>query len=211
MQVYRNNNIIVRTIEEKDRNNYLKLFDSEDFGCIGINWDQKTSLSEVNEMLTLIINKEDISEEVLILEDENQFIGFITIGRPIKNQYHIGSLAVKQEKRKQGYGTLLLDIVKELAKKDNCYVKLECINGAYKYFEKQGFQHTEKTNFIYRNKNDQIRKSSIQSNSISSIFVDYSIIEEEKNKLYKQQLKKESESFQKFLKSPFYKDFFDIS
>ena len=78
MQVYRNNNIIVRTIEEKDRNNYLKLFDSEDFGCIGINCDQKPSLSEVNEMLTLIINKEDISEEVLILEDENQFIGFIT-------------------------------------------------------------------------------------------------------------------------------------
>ena len=34
---------------------------------------------------------------------------------------------------------------------------------------------------------------------------------EEKNKLYKQQLKKESESFQKFLKSLFYKDFFDIS
>lgn len=200
MEVYKNGNILIRTIEEKDRNNYLRLFDEEDFGCVGINWDQKPSLSAINEMITQIIDKEDISEEILILEDNNQFIGFITVDRPSKDQYHIGSVAVRKEKRKQGYGTLLLDTVKELAQKDNCYVTLECINESYRYFQKQGFQNLKWSNFIYT-KSEQTRKTNIQSNFINRIFVDYSIIEEERNKKYKQKLEKEQERFQKFLKS----------
>ena len=35
------NNIIIRPIEEKDKPNYLRLFNEETFGCIGTNETQK--------------------------------------------------------------------------------------------------------------------------------------------------------------------------
>ncbi len=39
MIIYQDSNIMVRTIEKMDCQNYLQLFDEEDFGCIGINKD----------------------------------------------------------------------------------------------------------------------------------------------------------------------------
>lgn len=40
------NNIIIRSIEDKDKINYLKLFNEETFGCIGTNETQKPSIYE---------------------------------------------------------------------------------------------------------------------------------------------------------------------
>lgn len=204
MEVYKNNNILVRTIEEKDKNNYLKLFDEEDFGCIGINEDIKPSLSETNRFLQLVIDKEIIDEEVLVLESLGEFIGYVTVSRPHRDQYHIGSIAVRKEKRNCGYGTLLLDIVKALALKDNCYVKLECINEAYRYFQNQGFENIGRFDYVYKEKNKKTRNSSVEENMINPIFVDYSILKEERKKRYEEESRKELESFQKILKSPLF-------
>jgi len=206
MEIYKKQKILIRTIEEKDKNNYLKLFDEENFGCIGINEDQKPSLSETKRFLQLVIDKEIIDEEILVLESTDEFIGYVTVSRPHKNQYHIGSIAVRKEKRKQGYGTLLLDIVKELARKDNCYVKLECINESFSYFKNQGLKNDGR--FLKYEKNEkQFQNSSIGNKLIKPIFADYSIIEEEHKKRYEEETIKERERFQKFLKSPFF-DYF---
>ena len=39
-------NISIRQIQTEDKGNYLKLFNSEDFGCVGINSDLKPSIYE---------------------------------------------------------------------------------------------------------------------------------------------------------------------
>lgn len=208
MIIYQDKNIIVRTIENRDCQDYLKLFDEENFGCTGINEDQKPSLYETKKFLQSVIDKEIIDEEVLILESMREFIGYVTVSRPHRSQYHIGSIAVKRGKRKQGYGTLLLDIIKELAQRDNCYVKLECINESFSYFKNQGFKNSRGFNFIYEESNNQVQRSSIENNLIKPIFVDYSIIKQERQRRDEEELRRESESFQKFLKSPLF-DYFN--
>lgn len=208
MIIYQDKNIIVRTIEDRDCQDYLKLFDEEDFGCIGINEDQKPSVYETKKFLQSVIDKATIDEEVLVLESMREFVGYVTVSRPHRNQYHIGSIAVRREKRKQGYGTLLLDIVKELAQRDNCHVKLECINESFGYFKNQGFKNSRGFNFIYEESKNQVQRSSIENNLIKPIFVDYSIIKEERQRREEEELSKERESFQKFLKSPLF-DYFN--
>lgn len=208
MIIYQSRNVIVRTIEDGDCQDYLKLFDEENFGCNGINENQKPSLYETKKFLQSVIDKETIDKEVLVLEAMREFVGYVTVSRPHKNQYHIGSIAVRREKRKQGYGTILLDIVKELARRDNCHIKLECINESFKYFENQGFKNSGRFNFIYEERKNQIQKSSIKSNFIKPIFVDYSILKEERQRRDEEGLSKEHESFQKFLKSPLF-DYFN--
>ena len=39
-------NIVIRPIQKSDKSNYLRLFNSEDFGCVGMNEDLKPSIYE---------------------------------------------------------------------------------------------------------------------------------------------------------------------
>lgn len=197
MDIYKQGNICVRTIEEKDRKEFLDLFNSEDFGCIAINEDMKPSLYEEDLILTEIINKEDIGNEILVIEDSSEFKGYIAVDRPQKYIYHIGHIAVKPNQRKKGYGKLLIDIVKFLANQDQCDITLECLKSG-KFFYKMGFDGKSINLWHTYQEND----SSVQLNSIPHrIFTDYSIIEEERQKILDAENEKSKKEYQKFLKS----------
>ena len=205
MEIYKDKNIKIRTIEEKDRTEFLSLFNSEDFGCVGLNEEFKPSLSEENRVLTKIIDKEDIGHEILVIEDSDEFKGYISVDRPREYIYHIGHIAIKQNERKKGYGRLLIDTVKALANQEECDITLECLKSG-RFFQKMGFDG-DRIELCYTYKEED---SSINlNNKTHRIFVDYKVISEERNKQLEAEREKEIKSYQRFLDSPLAKSFFN--
>ena len=123
-----NKKIVIRKIEEKDKGNYLRLFNSEDFGSTGINSDLKPSIYEEERIVSGVISGSIVSTAILIIEDNGEFIGYTSISRPSRNRYHIGQFAIRKEKQGLGYGKALMDDVKSYACADSCSINLECIS-----------------------------------------------------------------------------------
>lgn len=165
------NTITIRKIEEKDKANYLRLFAEEDFGCVGMFSELKPSIYEEETTISKIIDKSIIDEEVLIIEDNNEFIGYASISRPSKHIYHIGEFVIRKDKQRQGYGSKLMNQIKKHAYSDNCKIKLECISSSTVFFEKQGFQHQWSSSYILENYHGFFPPR-------EALFEDYSIIEE---------------------------------
>lgn len=190
---------IIRKIEEKDKGNYLRLFNEESLGCISILEEMKPSLWEEEKYVSGIIDNKNIDSQILVVEDNGEFIGYAAIQRATKNMYHIGEFVIKENKRGKGYGKKLLDTIKESAACDRCDITLECLTSARLFFEKQGFKNIGSVNYRYQSKKKMINKT-------SNLFVDYANIEESR----KQEQEKERESFKKFLKSPLCKSLRDM-
>jgi len=191
--------IIIRPIEEKDKGNYLNLFQKETFGWVGRNSDMKPSLIEEETFLTRIINKETLSEYILIMEDQDKFIGYATIDRHSEKEYHIGQFVIIPEKREQGYGSYLLETIKGYAKTDGCNISLECISNVQSFFLAHGFNN-KGLHFKY-----EIPSSEIIAIH-SPIYIDYQLI------LLEQQneTKKEMQKYKEFLRSDLCKNLFDM-
>lgn len=187
--------VIIRQLEEKGKGNYLQLFNSEDFGCVGINSELKPSIYEEERILNGVINKTILSTAILIIEDNDEFIGYASISRPSEHSYHIGQFVVRRDKQGQGYGKRLMDEVKRYAASDDCNITLECINTSGRFFEKQGFTNTFSSNY------SSPRKKSLLPVK-GKLFVDYDLIAQAKEAQNKQEI----ESFQKFLQSPLFKE-----
>lgn len=179
------NNITIRKIEEKDKENYLRLFAEEDFGCIGINSELKPSLYEEETIISKIIDKSIIDEEVLIIEDNNEFIGYASISRPSKNTYHIGQIVIRKDKQRQGYGSKLMKQIKKHAYSDNCKIKLECISSSTAFFEKQGFQKQWASSYMLESNHSFFLP-------IEALFEDYSTIEATREKTMCKKCKKKT-------------------
>lgn len=187
--------IIVRQIEEKDKGNYLRLFNSEDFGCIGINSNLKPTIYEEEKILNGVIDKTILSTAILVIEENNEFIGYASISRPSENNYHIGQFVIRKEKQRQGYGHKLMSEIKKYAAADKCDIKLECISTSQKFFQKQGFIKKSLSSFYYP-------RRIIMHKPKTKLFVDYKLIEEERI-INEQQ---EMQHFEKFLKSPLFNE-----
>lgn len=191
-----NKKVVIRKIEEKDKGNYLCLFNSEDFGCTGINSDLKPSIYEEERIVSGVISGSIVSTAILVIEDNGEFIGYTSISRPSRNRYHIGQFVIKKEKQGLGYGKALMDEVKTYASADSCYINLECISHGCGFFKKQGFKNDYSSDFTYPN------KSSSNSSVTDPLFVDYDLIEQEREEHINQELA----SFQKFLKSSLFNE-----
>ena len=187
--------VTIRRIEEKDKGAYLKLYDNEDFGCFGILSELKPSVYVEENIVNKIISKEIIDTEILVVESNGEFIGYACISRVNEDLFHIGHIAIVPSERKKGYGTLLINRIKEYASFDNCDIKLECISSAQTFFKKCGFVNTRGTDFNLKKQNN--------SSNTGSLFVDYDLIRSQREELENKELK----SFEKFLKSPLFKEF----
>lgn len=192
-------NIVIRPIQKSDKANYLRLFNSEDFGCVGMNEDLKPSIYEEEKIVDGVIDGSIISTAILIIEDNNEFIGYTTISRSSKNSYHVGEFVIKEEKQGLVYGKRLMDELKEYAIQDDCSISLECINGSRGFFKRQGFVNEYSSSYIYpRPKQHRPRTK--------QLFVDYDLIEDERTRRVDEEVK----SFQKFLSSPIFKDIMNL-
>ncbi len=193
------NNIQIRPIKHSDKANYLRLFNSEDFGCVGINSDLKPSIYEEERIVDGVLDGTIISTAILIIEDNGEFIGYTTVSRPSRHSYHVGEFVIKKDMQGLGYGKRLMDELKDYAKYDECSISLECINASTGFFKRQGFKNEYSSSYIYP-------KSNEKSSKIKSLFVDYDLIEEERTKKVDEEVK----SFQKFLSSPIFKDIMNL-
>ena len=185
----------IRFIEEKDKGNYLKLFNSEDFGCIGINSDLKPSIYEEEKIINGVIDGSILSTRILIIEDNNDFIGYASISRQNKTTYHIGQFVIRKDKQKLGYGKTLMDEIKLYASSEDCDITLEYISNATHFFSKQGFYNTFSSFYKYTRRKTILKRK-------QPLFPSYELIEQERERQKEQEIK----SFQKFLQSPLFKE-----
>lgn len=188
------NKTTIRPIEESDKGIYLRLFQSEDFGCIGINSDLKPSIYTEEKIVSGVIDGSIISTAILVIEDNQEFIGYASISRPSRNTYHIGQFVIRKDKQKQGYGKLLMDEIKKYAASEECSINLECISNGTGFFKKQGFENKFSSTYCYPRKKSLFPRK--------KLFVDYDLIEEERKKQEEAELK----SFRKFLNSPIFNE-----
>lgn len=193
------NNIIIRPIEEKDKPNYLRLFNEETFGCIGTNETQKPSIYEEEKIVDSIINNENIRNKILIIEKENQFLGYALIEKIDAWEYHIGEFVIEQSQRNQGYGSYLLETIKYYADSEGCNISLECLSSAQSFFSNHGFKKSE-INFKYETSNYK------EQTTQSPIFLDYEQIKKENEAEDQKRIKE----YKKFLSSQLAKDIFNM-
>ena len=198
MKLLYKNAITIRTIEEKDKGSYLRLYSETDFGS-ELFGEPKPPIYYEEQIITDIIEKRIISEEILILEKRNQLIGYAVVARESENIYHIGQLVITRKERNKGYGTFLLQIIKNLAANDNSNITLECLTSATSFFKKQGFELIGGASYIFKNNNKSYKPG-------ISIFPPYDIIKQEIEQSEKQRAK----IFMDFLDSPLFKNITDM-
>lgn len=187
--------ITIRRIEEKDKGAYLKLYSGEDFGCSGILSELKPSVYTQENIVNQIISKEIIDTEILVVELNDEFVGYACVSRTNIDLFHIDHIAIEPAMRNKGYGKLLMDRIKEYAAVDNCAISLECISGAQHFFKDCGFVNTIGTRFIL--------KKQYKNSNIGALFADYNLIRRQREEQENQELK----LFKKLLKSPLFKGF----
>lgn len=192
-------NIIIREIEEKDKGPYLNLFNSETFGCVGINSNQKPSIYTEEQTVDSVIKGDNISTKILVIEDNNQFVGYTVIEKKNDWLYHIGELVICETLRNQGYGSILIETVKSYADIDGCNVDLECLTRAESFFRNHQFTNLD-IHFKYISPNYQ------NPTGLSPIYIDYNIIRQRDKDEEARQIK----SLKKFLSSPLAKDIFSM-
>lgn len=187
--------IVIRPIKESDKGDYLKLFNSEDFGCVGINADLKPSTYAEERIVSGVIDGSIISTAILVIEDNGEFVGYTTISRPSRNKFHIGQFVIRKDKQGQGYGKALMNEVKDYAAVEDCSITLECISYTRRFFKKQGFTNLRSSIYTY----PRPEKRNTEKNAL---FSDYELIEQERSKKEEKDLK----TFRKFLDSNLFKD-----
>ena len=89
--------------------------------------------------------------------------------------------------------------IKNYAAYNNCDILLECISFATTFFKSQGFENSHHTSYRYSRKQSKSSKN-------KSLFVDYELIKKQREKEMEETMRKEIDSFQKFLHSPLFND-----
>ncbi len=192
--VHSKRKIRVRTLEKEDIPNILKIVSSEDFDYVGLDKEYGPNIYDTRKILEMIESKETSSSESLVIEDKGEFRGYAIIDRPSEDMYYISQIAILPQYRRQRYGTILLDVIKKLAKQDNSIIRLTCNSyEGSRFYDKmriiRDYELSEKRHSC--DMNTIIRKK------LPSIFPDYEIIREENRKEAEESVKR----FGKFLNS----------
>ena len=137
MEVYVSDKFNIRTIEEKDIKNILTLYNQELTTCNCLNTNLYNGLEEMATILDTITHNNNEKYQLLILEDYYKLIGFTLIRKSVKDLYNIDFITIEKQKRNQGHGTILLDVIKELAIEDKSRLKTYTYMGDF--FEHNGF------------------------------------------------------------------------
>ena len=104
---------------------------------------KKRSIDELKEYLFNQIDNDDL--KILFLEEDNNFIGFLTyeVKKKLTTSLWIDELIIKEEYRSHGYGTILIDKIKEICKNENIdRIELNCWSfneKAMKFYNKLNF------------------------------------------------------------------------
>lgn len=152
MILYQENEIIIRTLEQRDKEEILEMFRNETFGLIGPLADERPSIVDEIKVIDKVLAKEEVSENYIILEQEGIIISYASIYQDMKDRIHIGTLITKKEYRNNGYATKLLRFIKNYANQNNLIVKAETLT-CRSLLSYVGFANGERyVDYIYRPK-----------------------------------------------------------
>lgn len=139
MIINRNDKKVIRKLETKDINKVLDIYDANDFDYEEIAIEPKPSTNEMKRVISNIVNEKILTAQILVLEKENNIIGYALIEKTYPDTYYLSQLVISECERNKGYGKYLLDAIKELAKIDNSNIELDTLDRTGTFFEKQGF------------------------------------------------------------------------
>lgn len=116
--------------------------------------ETKFSKEYLLEFINSLPNNHDI---ILLIDDKNSnIIGTITVilERKLINNgklvCHIEDLIISTLYKNKGYGSKILDIIKEFAREKNCYkIILNCSDDLKKFYEKNSFENKNIQMSIY--------------------------------------------------------------
>lgn len=141
MELFRKENIIVRTIEKRDKYNYLKLYIGEDFCSPVKNTNLSAKLHLESWVVDQVINNNHPEEQIIIIEDNDIFIGYAALCKREKDVVGVGMFAINKKYRNKGYSIILLDIIKSIALVEKSDLVLECLYGQDNFFTRNGMYH----------------------------------------------------------------------
>lgn len=188
MVLYEKNNVIIRTIEEKDISYVLKYFDENSFNCDYETGSLRPSTFQFEEIIRKIINGECKTETILILEKDSICIGYLSCYISY-SKMHLGHIAVKKEERSKGYGKLLTLIALKIASNENRDVILTCYYKRNRYLRSLGFTSSDNIHYIWNSQKEK--------NDFPIIFM----TNEEYKKTKEKEREKEDEEWINFLNS----------
>lgn len=139
--------MIIRKIEERDANNYLnmlKRLDSETKNMMFEPDERKTTLDEVQKWINNISNSEKL---ILVVEDAEDIVGFLSTERGFANRIKHSAyivVGILNSYQGKGLGTKLFEKMEEWAR-ENKITRLELTvmthnEGGVKLYEKMGFK-----------------------------------------------------------------------
>jgi len=121
-------NYSVRIMEDKDKNDYIRLINEFSKGKIGE--DIKYNSDQLG--------------DIYVIQRQNKVVGtgkIIIEPKLVNNLGHIEDVVIDPEYRKMGYGQVLVRYLYNCAKKLNCYnVVLNCSESNRYFYEKCGFK-----------------------------------------------------------------------
>lgn len=191
MILYKNNNIEISTVNEKDILDIIDLFSSTSFNCDYESGALRPTVNQFKKIIHEIIMG-DRENQVLVLKEDNSVIGYLSCFIQY-NTLILGHIVVNEKVRNKGYGKLLTSIALELASLGNRRVKLDCYYSEPKYLYELGFRKVGASSYIWEGK--------IKSN-LPNLFESTEEYERNQN----EKLKKEMDSWNRFLESDFMKE-----
>lgn len=155
MVLYQKDNIKVRIVEEKDIPYVLKYFEENNFNCDYETGALRPSTYQFENIIRKIINGEDRTENVLVLEKDNVCIGYLSCYVSY-DRMHLGHIAVKKEERNKGYGKILTIVALKIASNENRDVSLMCYYRNNSYLKTLGFNTNDNVHYLWKGKKEKM-------------------------------------------------------
>lgn len=187
MIFYDKDGIVIRLVEEKDINNIIDLFSKNNFNCDFESGSLKPSNNQLESIIRDSVNNENRTEGFLVLEKDNNFIGYLAMHIDY-DRLVLGHIAVKKNERHKNYGRMLTFVALNIASNEDREVICQCFNPK-NYLVKIGFRHLGGGTYY--------KKTKHVDKKIPKVFMsieDYKALQDKK-------MKQEVDDFKNFLNS----------
>lgn len=144
MIIYRKDDIEIGTIEERDIDAVLTLYNENDFGVKYM--DTMPTVEQFESVIREDINEPTKQNTVLVLRKRNLTIGYASIYIS-GEQINLGTIAITPEERNRGYGCLLTYLTTLIASKGGRKTTLVSYR-PQSYLRPLGFTTTDGISFI---------------------------------------------------------------
>ncbi len=188
MVLYINGDIEISKISNEDTANILKLYSENDFGCDYEIGSLRPSNHQLSRIMDSVISGKDDESNIFVLKNKGVFVGYVSCFVEY-DRLTIGHIAVENNFRSMGYGSILTEFAVAVAENEDRDVSLFCTH-PNSCFKKKGFETSDGLHYFHKSQGRKIPE-------FPKLFVGI----DEYKKRQDEKMKKETERFAKFLTS----------